>query len=59
MVTHGSAHVCDVLALALDLLMPPLEKWKKEQKSIEDAAITGEELFLLITDIFLHDIGMV
>ena len=56
MITHGSVHICNVLALAADLLLPPLEA--RKQYSDKKSPITGEELFLLIAGIFLHDIGM-
>lgn len=53
MITHGSTHICNVLALAAEFLAPG---FKPSQK--EDFPLSGEELFLLIAAIFLHDIGM-
>ncbi len=52
MITHGSTHICNVLTLAAEMLVPILESDKKSPP------MSGEELFLLIASIFLHDIGM-
>jgi hypothetical protein len=53
MVTHGSTHICNVLSLAENMFYPDFISRKKHP-----SYFSGEELFLLIAGIFLHDIGM-
>ena len=57
-VTSGSTHVCNLLELTYQWLNPHLKNWDASDKPAYAAPVTGEELFVLLAAIFLHDIGL-
>ncbi len=58
MVSHGSAHIANMCTLAAELLGPPIRTAVEAGKEEDHIIVNNAELFLLITGIFFHDLGM-